>query len=635
MTTLVWLTLALPLAGCVAVGLASDRIPARTSSLIACGALFASFVCAVVAFVDMLGQGSNERTTISTLWTWLSAGRFHADVAVLYDPLAGVMLLIVTGVGFLIHVYSLGYMDGDRQERRFFAYLNLFVFSMLLLVLAANFVLLLAGWGLVGLSSYLLIGYWHDRPSAVAAAKKAFVMNAIGDVGMALAAFLIFRDFGSVAYADVFSNAVAHRHTSDVGWICFLLLIAACAKSAQLPLHTWLPDAMEGPTPVSALIHAATMVTAGVYLIARMNPLYALAPDMRHLIIVIGSLGLLMAGAIACVQTDIKRIIAYSTMSQIAYMFVGVGVGAYWAGIFHLFTHAFFKALLFMGAGIVIHALGDEQDVRKMGGLRRLMPRTYLCMVAGSLALAGIVPFSGAWSKDSILAGAYSVGDGWTIFALVCGLVGAILTGFYSFRLIFLVFHGRPSDYAAEHAEAHLHHGEGPRTMLLPVYVLGVLATVAGLLQVPGVDHVFSTFLEPIAPRAMVEATSGQDWLITLLGTACGAAGILLAWRIYGTEGVRARPRRLQPIATIAERKFYWDELYDRVAYRPAVVLARAFRLGIEAPLVLNPLDALGSWFRGLGGQLSHLQTGIVRAYAFAFSAGVVLLALYFTVRAT
>jgi NADH-quinone oxidoreductase subunit L len=634
MTTLVWLTLALPLAGCVLVGLGSDRIPARTSTLVACGALLGSFLCAAAAFVDMLGSGADERTTISTLWTWVSAGRFHADVSVLYDPLAGVMLLIVTGVGFLIHVYSLGYMQGDPQVRRFFAYLNLFVFSMLLLVLASNFVLLLAGWGLVGLSSYLLIGFWHDRPSAVAAAKKAFVMNAIGDVGIAIAAFLIFRDFGSVAYADVFSDAVAGRHTGDVGWICFLLLVGACAKSAQLPLHTWLPDAMEGPTPVSALIHAATMVTAGVYLIARMNPLYELAPGMRHLIILIGCLGLLMAGAIACVQTDIKRIIAYSTMSQIAYMFVGVGVGAYWAGIFHLFTHAFFKALLFLGAGVVIHALGDEQDVRRMGGLRRLMPKTYLCMVAGSLALAGIIPFSGAWSKDSILAGAFSVGDDWTIFALVCGLIGAVLTGFYSFRLIFLVFHGEPSEYAAEEAPKHLHHGEGPKTMLYPVYLLGVLATVAGLLQIPGVTHIFSTFLEPIAPRAMVEASSGQDWLVTAIGTACGAVGILLAWRIYGAEGVRSKTRPIRPLAVVAERKFYWDELYDRFAYRPAVGLAQAFRLGIEAPIILEPLDSLGTFVRGLGSHLSSLQTGIVRAYAFAFSAGVVVLAIYFMVRA-
>ena len=634
MTTLVWICLALPLIGCALIGLGSTRVAARTSALVSCGAVLISFICALAAFFQLLGEDSSRRTNVSTLWTWLSAGAFHADVSVLYDPLSAVMLLIITGVGFLIHVYSVGYMHGDEQERRFFAYLNLFVFSMLLLVLSSNFLLLLVGWGLVGLSSYLLIGFWHDRPSAVAAAKKAFIMNTVGDVAIVIGIFLIFRDFGSVAYADVFSDAVAGRHTGDVGWICFLLLIGACAKSAQLPLQTWLPDAMEGPTPVSALIHAATMVTAGVYLIARMNPLYALAPDMRHLIIVIGSLGLLMAGAIACVQTDIKRVIAYSTMSQIAYMFVGVGVGAYWAGIFHLFTHAFFKALLFMGAGIMIHALGDEQDLRKMGGLRRLMPKTYLCMVIGSLALAGIIPFSGAWSKDSILAGALSIGGFWGWFALICGLGGAVLTGFYAFRLIFIAFHGEPSQYAADEVPRHLSHGEGPKTMLYTVYVLAGLATVGGLIQIPGVDHLFSTFLGPISPTAMVEASTGQDWTITIIGVACGAAGILLAWRIYAEQGVRARPRPLQPFATIAEHKFYWDDFYDRVAYGPASTLSRALRLGLEGPLLLGLLDYLGSFARGFSGQLGRLQTGIVRTYAFAFSAGLVALAIYFTVRA-
>ena len=474
-----WLAYAAPLAGCVLIallGFGGERVPRRVASWIACGVMLAAFALSVIVFVRLHGLDEESRSIHSVAWTWLQSGELHVDNSILVDQLSAVMLLVVTGVGFLIHVYSVGYMHGDLEERRYFAYLNLFVFSMLILVLAANFVVLLVGWGMVGLSSYLLIGFWHQKPSAVAAAKKAFVMNAVGDVGMAIGIFMIFRELGTVDYIEVFGDrAQLGVDTSTINWICGLLLIGGLAKSAQLPLHTWLPDAMEGPTPVSALIHAATMVTAGVYLIARMNPLYSYAPTIQHVIVAIGVAGLLMAGLTALTQTDIKRIIAFSTMSQIAYMFVGVGLGAYWTGIFHLTTHAFFKALLFMGAGVVIHALADEQDIRKMGGLQQWLPRTAICMWIGTFALAGVFPLSGGISKDAILASGLELGGFWGMLAFIGGVVGALLTGLYASRLMFVVFRGQPSEYAAEHAPHHTEHGEGPRTMLIPVYILTVL----------------------------------------------------------------------------------------------------------------------------------------------------------------
>ena len=414
-----WLVLLTPLIGLafnIGVGPSVSR---RTVAWAASLSILAGFVLSLLAFIDLLGRDDSQRAIVSTGWPWLSGGDFHVDASILVDPLSTVMLLVVTGIGFLIHAYSVGYMAGDEEEKRFFAYLNLFVFSMLLLVLAGNFVFLLAGWGLVGLSSYLLIGFWWQRPSAVAAAKKAFVMNAIGDVGMALGIFVIWNHLHTVDYSEAFALAPSQiaSGSSTANWIALLLLVAAIAKSAQLPLHTWLPDAMEGPTPVSALIHAATMVTAGVYLIARMWPLYGLAPDISDLVAIIGVATLTVAGLIALVQTDIKRVIAYSTMSQIGYMFCGVGIGAYSAGMFHLVTHAFFKALLFLGAGIVIHALHDEQDMRKMGGLSRYLPFTTGVMWVGALSLAGVPPFSGFFSKDQILADALARGD-WVGFTV-------------------------------------------------------------------------------------------------------------------------------------------------------------------------------------------------------------------------
>src|SRR5581483_3260799 len=395
--TTAWICLFLPLAATVAIALAGNALGRRAAGLLATGAVACSFVAAAVSFVSLLGHNPSSRSHVSTAWSWLTAGSLHFGLSILVDPLSVFMMLVVSGVGALIVGYSIGYMHGDDEERRYFAYMVFFVFSMLLLVQGGNLVLLLAGWGLVGLSSYLLIGFWHERPSAVAAAKKAFVMNAFGDATFALALFLLIAKTGTLDYQAVFTSA-GGLSTAVLALVSLGLLGGAVAKSAQLPLHTWLPDAMEGPTPVSALIHAATMVTAGVYLIVRMSPIFELSPHVQDTAAALGAFTLVAAGLIALVQTDIKRVIAYSTMSQIGYMFLGAGLGAYASGLFHLLTHAFFKALLFLAAGLVIHALAGEQDIRKMGGLRRLMPKTYACFLVGSLSLVGIPPFSGFFS---------------------------------------------------------------------------------------------------------------------------------------------------------------------------------------------------------------------------------------------
>jgi NADH-quinone oxidoreductase subunit L len=641
MTELYWIVLALPLAGCGLLAVGGTWLPRRVAGPLASLVMLAAFGCGVAGFLLLRDRHEEERVVSDTLYTWLSAGDFRVEMNILADPLSAVMVLVVTGVGFLIHVYSIGYMHGDDQERRFFAYLNFFCFSMLLLVLAGNFVVLLSGWGLVGLSSYLLIGYWHERTSAVAAAKKAFVMNAVGDVGLAIGIFLLFRELGTVDYLQVFgSRDVLGDDTTTTNWVCVLLLVGAIAKSAQIPLHTWLPDAMEGPTPVSALIHAATMVTAGVYLIARMNPLFHYAPAISDAVVVIGVAGLLMAGLIAIVQTDIKRVIAYSTMSQIAYMFVGVGLGAYWTGMFHLVTHAFFKALLFMAAGVVIHALAGEQDIRRMGGLREYLPKTYVCMWIGTLALVGIFPFSGGFSKDSIIASGLADGTWVGYLAFGAGLAGAFLTGVYAFRLLFVVFLGRPSAYAAEVAPQHTAHGEAPGTMMWPVYILAVLSIVGGALQIPGVNSTFSTWLEviPTIPAdGMLEATTDQEWLTTAAAVGAGVLGWLLAGVLYARPNdapARVRAGNGRILYELFSHKFYWDELYHYTIYVPASAGARFLRRFVERPLFESTLDFLEPASRVLSRGLGVVQNGAMRAYVLVFTIGLGALILYFLAQA-
>jgi len=616
-----WICLVAPLGAAVAITVAGQRLSRRGAGYLATASVGISFVAALVSFSVLLGDPPHDRSHPSTLWRWLTAGPYHFDLRILVDPLSVFMMLVVAGVGCLIVAYSIGYMDGDDEERRYFAYMALFVFSMLLLVQGGNLLMLLAGWGLVGLSSYLLIGFWHDRPSAIAAAKKAFVMNAIGDATMALALFLLIQRTGSLDFEVVFP-----RGASFGGWAANLialgLLGGAVAKSAQLPLQTWLPDAMEGPTPVSALIHAATMVTAGVYLIVRTHALFEAAPRVQELAAGLGAATLLLAGLIALVQTDIKRVIAYSTMSQIGYMFLGAGLGAYANGMFHLMTHAFFKALLFMAAGIVIHALADEQDLRRMGGLRRFLPRTYWAFLVGALALAGVPPFAGFFSKDSILAAALA--HGWYGQILwVAGMVGAFLTGLYTFRMLFMAFWGEPSAFVREHFHALRRDVVGV-SLAVPVAVLTVLAALGGWLQFAGIWTPVSDWLDPVAP-ALVEASGLQEAISSLLAVLLGVAGIGAAWWIYGAR--RAKAPKAQPLL---ERKFYFDELYDVLFYRPAVLCARGLLALVEQPLVFGSVSGIAEAVRGLGSGTRGLQTGLVRTYALAIAASLAVATVVF-----
>jgi len=615
-TAAAWTCLALPLAATIAIAAGGTRISRRTAAYISTATTFGSFAAAVIAFVIMLGEDPHQRAHATTSWTWLSAGPYRFGLTLLTDQLSVMMMLIVAGVGGLIVAYSIGYMDGEDEERRYFAYMSLFVFSMLLLVQTGNLLLLLAGWGMVGLSSYLLIGFHQERPSAIAAAKKAFVMNAFGDATLALALFLLIQHTGSLDFATVFQASPQGGAVANL--IALGLLGGALAKSAQIPLHTWLPDAMEGPTPVSALIHAATMVTAGVYLIVRTHVLFENAWFVQDTAAALGAATLLMAGLIALVQVDIKRVIAYSTMSQIGYMFVGAAGGAYPNGMFHLMTHAFFKALLFLAAGVAIHALTGEQDIRKMRGLGRTMPYTRLVFLVGSLALVGIPPFAGFFSKDSILAAMLDRGTfGYILFA--CGLIGTLLTGIYTFRLFFIVFR-HDGD-----AQPHLHgNAEGPRSMVWTVGVLAVLSVVGGWIQFAPLWTPLTTWLAPVA-QPFAEASSWEEGIASAAAVALGLAGIFVAHAIYVTGRLRV-PRPW----TVLERKFYWDEAYDALFYRPADLVARALGRYVEQPIVAGSIEEIGEGVRFGAVEVSRAQNGLVRVYVLAVASGVAVLALVF-----
>jgi NADH-quinone oxidoreductase subunit L len=631
-----WICLFAPLAGAVLLTLAGSRVSRQVAAWAGtCFALVSIAAAVAVAYKlhhEPKYHHHGAREHVFTLYTWATSGSFKVPLDILIDPLSVVEMLIVSGVGTLIVAYSIGYMHGDPKERRFFVYLDLFLFSMLLLVMSANFALLLAGWGLVGLSSYLLIGFWHERKAPVDAAKKAFVMNAIGDVGVAIAIFFMVRDLGTVEFQGVFDQAGSRwaQGSQTANWIAFLLLVGAVAKSAQIPLHTWLPDAMEGPTPVSALIHAATMVTAGVYLVARTHVLFENAPDIQALVALIGVATLLMAGVIALVQTDIKRIIAYSTMSQIGYMFAGVGIGAYSAAMFLLVAHAFFKALLFLGAGIVIHALSGEQDVRRMGGLRPALRRTATLMWIGTIALIGFWPLA----KDAVLASALAKGGTTATIVWVGGLIGAFFTGIYATRLMRLTFYGRRSTYA----NVHLHdtsHGEGPATMLWTVAALAAGTILVGFLAIGfGSRDELASWLRFVAPT--VESSVSNELLTTAIAWTLGFAGAVLVWWAY------ARPERLARItrplsagAVAAENLFYWDALYRRIAYLPAAITASVLYRWFERWVIWGTVSLLAYVVRAFSRAATEAQNGVVRLYATVFVAGAAVLAAYFLGRAS
>jgi NADH-quinone oxidoreductase subunit L len=620
-----WICLLSPLAAAVLITLGGTRITRRQAGYLATLSVLVSFVTALITFFRLLDESAEERSHVSTLWTWLSAGDFQVGLSILVDPLSVFMMLVVSGVGFLIVAYSIGYMDRSDEERRYFAYMALFVFSMLLLVQSGDLLILLGGWGLVGLCSYLLIGYDQERPVAIAAAKKAFIMNAVGDATMALALFLLIQRLGTLEYGAVFAGIDGAGSDLVLTLIALGLLGGAVAKSAQIPLHTWLPDAMEGPTPVSALIHAATMVTAGVYMIVRLNPIFAAAPNVLDLAAGIGAITLLVAGLVALVQTDIKRVIAYSTMSQIGYMFLGAGLTTYPNAMFHLMTHAFFKALLFLAAGIVIHALVGEQDMRKMGGLGRLLPKTWVAMLVGALALAAIPPFSGFFSKDPLLASALDAGA-YGALLWVVGLVGTFLTALYAFRMIFIVFGGEPSPFVRE----HLHrpgHTMPALWMAWTVGALAVLATFGGWIQFSPFWTPITHFLEPVAEPG-IEATGAEDLITSVLAAGLAALGIGVAWWIYSAR--RAEVPRWAFGQQLLEHKFYFDELYDAVFYRPAVWFANAAMRFVEGPLISGSIREVSEGARLIGARLSDAQTGLLRTYALALGGGAALLTLVF-----
>ena len=638
-----WLCLLAPLAGAVLITLAGTHISRFTAAVISTGSVFVAFAGALIAFIQVLGESPDEREHLSTAYTWLAAGQFDVAMQILVDPVSLTMMLIITGVGGLIVWYSMGYMKGEDEERRYFAYMAFFVFSMLMLVMGGNLLLLLVGWGLVGLSSYLLIGYYHDRPEAVAAAKKAFIMNAIGDAAMALGFFLLIAKTGTLDFDATFAAASnGDLSSSTANLVALGLLGGAIAKSAQLPLHTWLPDAMEGPTPVSALIHAATMVTAGVYLIVRTHTIFEAAPNVQHLSAIIGGVTVIVAGVIALVQWDIKRVIAYSTMSQIGYMFLAAGIGAYGYAMFHLMTHAFFKALLFLSAGVIIHHLAGEQDIRKMGGLRKVMPFTHGAFLVGALALVGIPPLSGFWSKDGIISSALADGGvlGYSLFVL--GLLGALLTGAYTFRLYFLVFRGEPSELVLEHAGGHradhAHgtesgggheadgHGEGPLSMLIPVGVLTVLAAIGGLLVIPGVWEPFLTWIDEVA-EPLVSPTVAEEYGTSAIAVTLGLIGIWLAHRAFAAARELVRNGAVR---RALEHKLYFDELYDAVFSRPAQLISDRLRDDVERPVVQGSLGEIGDGVQDVAQGTARLQTGMLRSYVLVIAGSVAVLVIVF-----
>ena len=629
-----------PLLGALIAGLLGRQIGDRASQAVTVGCMVVAAVCGAISFFPVVS--GTALPGVVSLGTWMDVAGFRVDWALRYDTLSAVMVGMITFIATLIHVYSVGYMSHDATIPRFFAYLSLFTFAMLMLVTADNLVQLFFGWEGVGLASYLLIGYWYDRPSANKAAMKAFVVNRVGDLFFAVGIALVFLLFNSVEFTEVFARA--HEHVNDTyrvlgaDWRAFevigvLLFIGAMGKSAQLGLHTWLPDAMEGPTPVSALIHAATMVTAGVFLMARMSPLLEYAPGALGFVTFIGASTALFAATIGCVQTDIKRIIAYSTCSQLGYMFIAAGVGAYQASIFHLFTHAFFKALLFLGAGSVIHAMSDEQDIRRMGGIWRRIPFTYAAMWIGSLALAGIPLFAGYYSKDAILEAAYARGSGAAIYGFLCGIVAAFLTAFYSWRLLILTFHGQPR--ADRHVMEHVH--ESPASMLLPLGLLSLGALLTGyVFHESFVGHDWREFWRGAIVNApgndIIDAMHHVPGWVPLAPTVVGLLGIGLAYLFYVARpdlpGLLAA--RFARVHDFVLHKWYFDELYDAVFVRPATRLARGLWQVGDAKLIDGIPNGVASLTAGGSGQVVRIQTGSLAVYAFSMLIGLVLLVSVF-----
>jgi len=619
-STSLWLIPLFPLVGAL-LNMLFGRAIGRHAHWVAVSALAGSFVASCVLFARVAtGEVIN-----STLFSWVGAGDFETSVAAYVDPLTGVMLLVVTGVGALIHLYSVGYMHDDPGYPRYFAYLNLFVFSMTMLVLAGNFLLLYVFWEAVGLCSYLLIGFWYTRPAASQAGKKAFIVNRVGDFGFGLGIMWLWSAVGTLDYDAAFAAVVGLEPSTATG-IALLLFMGACGKSAQLPLHIWLPDAMEGPTPVSALIHAATMVTAGVYMVARSHVIFEQSPVALTVVAWIGVATALFAATIGLAQTDIKRVLAYSTVSQLGYMFAAVGVGAYAAGIFHLVTHAFFKALLFLGAGSVIHGLGGQQDLRKMGGLSSRMVATTITTTVGGLGLAGMPGLAGFFSKDEILAAAY--GSGHTgMWALL--LLGAFLTSFYTARMLFLAFYSGPR--MTREAAHHVH--ESPGVMIFPLWILALLTVITGVAFGIPSEHGtrFARFLAPVFPIHEAGHSGVVALMLLVSAVAVFVAGVVVAWSMYMAAPVRAdaigRPRTA--IHALLLNAYYVDALYDRAIVRPLLALSRFLAGVFDLRLIDGLVNALGRAVVASAAGLRRLQTGYTVNYALTMLAGAVAIVIF------
>ena len=655
-----WIIPLLPLAGAAINGLLGKRFPKALVNAIALGSTALSFAYAVWVAVQFLGLPADQIPHIERYATWMTAGPFSAEYGIYLDQLSLVMLLIVTGVGFLIHIYSVGYMEHEGGYYRYFAYLNLFMFFMLTLILANNYLLLFVGWEGVGLSSYLLIGFWFLKDSAANAGKKAFITNRVGDFGFLIALFLLIKHFGNLQYERVFTAVSPYPVEATAGLLTaigLLLLVGAIGKSAQIPLYVWLPDAMEGPTPVSALIHAATMVTAGVYMLERSNPIFNRAPIALTAVAVIGTLTAIFADSIGILQTDIKKVLAYSTISQLGYMFMGVGVAAYSAGIFHLMTHAFFKALLFLCAGSIIHGLGGEQDMLHMGGLRKYMPYTFWCMTIATFTIAGFPPFAAFFSKDEILGKTWASGNHllWLI-----GVIAAGMTSFYMFRLWFLTFFGGYRGAQTEEAQGHDNHDshashghagphESPMVMIIPLMILALLSFIGGWVGIPtvlGGSDRFDHFLDPVfhstvvavgteAGAMPVEAPTGHEetsteLLLMEISVAAAAIGFLGAWYLYYKRP--DLPAQLAKSAgglyTFIFDKYRVDEFYGAAIIQPILLVStNILWKGIDATLIDGAVDESAAAAKDVSDGLRHMQSGNIRSYAgwVAFGAAVVI----------
>jgi len=654
-----WIIPLLPLTGAAINGLLGKRFPKALVNAIALGSTAAAFAYALWVAMQFAGLPADQIPHIEHYATWMTAGTFSAEYGIYLDQLSLVMLLIVTGVGFLIHIYSVGYMEHEGGYYRYFAYLNIFMFFMLTLILANNYLLMFVGWEGVGLASYLLIGFWFLKDSAANAGKKAFITNRVGDFGFLIALFLLIKHFGTLQYDAVFKALAAYPVEASAGLLTaigLLIMVGASGKSAQIPLYVWLPDAMEGPTPVSALIHAATMVTAGVYMVARSNPVFNRAPIALEVVAIIGTLTAIFAASIGMLQTDIKKVLAYSTISQLGFMFMGCGVAAYGAGIFHLMTHAFFKALLFLSAGAIIHGLGGEQDMRHMGGLRKYMPYTFWCMTVATFAIAGFPPLAAFFSKDEILWKDWSTGHHvlWLI-----GIIAAGMTSFYIFRLWFLTFFGEyrgaPAESSGRGHDGHDAHSHGvphesPMIMIIPLMILAVLTFVGGWVGIPaalgGADH-FDHFLEPVfhstveaAPGAETVAApaespsehedTGTELLLMAISVAAAAIGLFGAWFLYYKR--TDLPARMAQAAgglyTFVLEKYRVDEFYGAAIIRP-IVLASTNILwkGIDVTLIDGAVNESAAGAQDVSEGLRHMQSGNIRSYAgwVAFGAAVVI----------